>query len=261
MKIQRILQASKTTEGREHQIILCYTSRKEFVVWSYFEDTKYSGGCYHLTFLDGLRDFRKHVKDTFGERYGSFDYVVQQIGQAEIVWEELDNESDETSKRSQVDLFLRKLQTVDIKSYNTIRDGIASLMLGLGLQSERLTLWKVHRLCAEIEDDVVKKKWDGNTTSGSPYFEHRREGLSHNDVVARIEGRLITVWELENLDITGNAHHDRHILSGCHKILMSSCTMGEKISTLKLLDKVMGAKEAEAAIGAAEVDEYIAQMS
>jgi len=35
------------------------------------------------------------------------------------------------------------------------------------------------------------KKWDEDTSTGSPYSELRREGLSHDEAVARIEGRSI----------------------------------------------------------------------
>lgn len=37
------------------------------------------------------------------------------------------------------------------------------------------------------EDIPAKKKWDGDTSAGSPYCRLRAEGLSHDDAVARIE--------------------------------------------------------------------------
>lgn len=87
MKIQRILQAQKTEEdGWVHQIVFAFTSRREYVTWTYRPDTKYSGGHYHTTFADGFAEFQKRVEETFGENW-PIEYCTRQLGQSEIVWE------------------------------------------------------------------------------------------------------------------------------------------------------------------------------
>lgn len=87
MKIHRILQVTRKEGDRTHQIVLAMTSRGEFVTWDYYDDTKYSGGHYHMAFEDALEDFQKRIEE-FAPMENTpphIEYCARQIGQAEII--------------------------------------------------------------------------------------------------------------------------------------------------------------------------------
>lgn len=99
MKIHRILQVSREEKvdgckrkTRTHQVVLAYTSRGEYVTWDWYNDTKYSGGHYHTDVMDAFEDFKKRIEGTFGTSCGDVFVCTRQIGQAEIIWEEEEEE-------------------------------------------------------------------------------------------------------------------------------------------------------------------------
>lgn len=97
MKIQRILQCMvSTTENREHWIVLAYTNRGEFVTWDYFDDTKYSGGHYFESFEEGYDDFILHYSPHGQAAQNTIKYSAKQIGQAEVIWENLDESTHQS---------------------------------------------------------------------------------------------------------------------------------------------------------------------
>jgi len=89
MKIQRILQATFKEErpDEKFQIVLAFTDRNEFVTWQYFKDTKYTSGQYFTNFYAAYDNFVQRCSRNGGAK--STSYYVKQIGETEIVWEEL----------------------------------------------------------------------------------------------------------------------------------------------------------------------------
>lgn len=92
MKIQRILTATIRNDDTAEvyfQIVLAFTERREFVVWDYQDHRNYFTGHYFKTFAEAYKDFNKRYVIHPGLTYKSIEYSARQIGQAEIIWEEL----------------------------------------------------------------------------------------------------------------------------------------------------------------------------
>lgn len=92
MKVQRILTATIRNEKNTEiyfQIVLAFTDRKEFVVWDYQDENKYFNGSYWPIFNHAYNEFCNRCLIHGDTVYNSIEYYARQIGQAEIVWEDL----------------------------------------------------------------------------------------------------------------------------------------------------------------------------
>jgi len=134
-----------TTENREHWIVLAYTSKNEFVTWDYFDDTKYSGGHYFQNFLNATEDFKNRVEAHCHPDF-AVEYRAKQIGQTEVVWENLDDEYEDHVKElaeKQTDFHLTTATNllgvvVQLMSANENYAGMLATILAKGYTQEQL---------------------------------------------------------------------------------------------------------------------------
>jgi len=90
MKIQRILTTTICSEkDYKFQIVLAFTDRNEFTTWEYNDDIKYYSGHYFRSFEEAYDDFVLRYAPHGQAAQNSIEYSARQIGQAEIIWEEL----------------------------------------------------------------------------------------------------------------------------------------------------------------------------
>lgn len=125
MKIQRILTAhikSRGTKEEYFQIVLAFTKRKEFVTWEYTKEGGYFSGHYYRTFEEAYDDFRLRYAPHGQEAQNSIEYFVRQFGQAEVIWEILqENKMNNEKPITQAILNAQKLSAELAKMDATLR--------------------------------------------------------------------------------------------------------------------------------------------